>query len=249
MKKIPYIILIITFAVVTIAFLTPHKEARTFDDVRVDFTKRFKELSFGIYEQDGNPETQNESIDWIVLEEKDDRALIMSKKTIISISYHNESGNITWDQSLLRLYLNDIFFKENFNDEEKSMILSTNINNSTRNAFGYYNGSNTIDKVFVLNIDEYEKYFENDEERISEGTPYCKSLGLQISSSLPISDVPIENGTFYWTRDVGYHEADAACINWNGEINIYGYDCKSDGMGARPCMWVKKEAISKWQKN
>ncbi|MBO6119455.1 MAG: hypothetical protein J6P02_03235 [Lachnospiraceae bacterium] len=247
MKKKSYIILLLTFLVVTIIFLLPHKEKRTFDDVVTDYTTRFDVLQFGVYEQDADSTTVNEPIEWLVLSETNDKILVISKDTIISISYHDKIENITWDSSILRLYLNNVFYNMFLNDEEKSMVIPTILKNDGLNEFGFSNGENTIDKVFVLNLDEYKKYFNDDKERISKGTKYGKTIGLQLSSTLPIADVPIENGTFYWARDVGYHESDVACVNWDGRINVYGYNCKSDGMGVRPCMWLKKEAL-KWKK-
>lgn len=247
MKKVSYIILIVTFVIVSIFFFAPHKEKRTFDDVNTDYTSRFKVLEFGFYEQDNNLEDEHEPIEWLVLDERDDKVLVISKKTIVSISYNSKSENITWDKSILRLYLNNVFHDGYFNDEEKRMIIPTTLKNSTINDFGFSNGADTLDRIFILSIDEYEKYFKSNEERVAAGTPYGKSIGLQISSTLPIADVPIENGTFYWARNVGYHKTDTTCVNWDGKINTYGYDCKSDGMGARPCMWLKKEAM-KWQK-
>lgn len=247
MKKKSYIVLLLTFLVVTIIFLLPHKEKRTFDDVVTDYTTRFDVLQFGVYEQDADSTTVNEPIEWLVLSETNDKILVISKDTIISISYHDKIENITWDSSILRLYLNNVFYNMFLNDEEKSMVIPTILKNDGLNEFGFSNGKNTIDKVFVLNLDEYKKYFNDDKERISKGTKYGKTIGLQLSSTLPIADVPIENGTFYWARDVGYHESDVACVNWDGRINVYGYNCKSDGMGVRPCMWLKKEAL-KWKK-
>ena len=247
MKKKSNIILILTFIIVSIMFFVPHKEKRTFDDVNTDYTSRFKVLEFGYYEQDNIIDDKYEPIEWLVLEEKNEKVLVISKKTIISISYNDESKNITWDKSILRLYLNNIFYNTYLNGEERNMILPSTVVNSTINDFGFSNGVDTVDKIFILNTEEYKKYFNSDEERVSAGTPYGKSIGLQISSTLPIADVPIENGTFYWARNVGYHLSDIACVNWDGKVNVYGYDSKSDGMGARPCMWLKKEAM-KWQK-
>lgn len=246
MNKLQNKILMIVFVAVLILYLLPHKEKRTFADVNTVYNDRFDVLEFGTYEQD-NDDTTSEPIEWLVLDEKDGKILVTSKNTIVTISYHNVSENITWDRSILRLYLNNIFYKSYLTDEERRMIVPTTLKNSSLNDFGLPNGIDTIDKIFILSIDDHKKYFKSDEERISAATMYGKSLGLQISSTLPIAEVPIENGTFYWVRNVGYHDTDTACINWDGKINIYGYDCKSDGVGVRPCMWLKKEAM-KWQK-
>lgn len=247
MKKWSNKILLLVLVIVSIMFFLPHKEKRTFDDVKTVYNDRFDKIQFGIYEQDGDDSDENEPIEWLILDEKDDKILVISKDTIVCISYNNESKNITWEKSILRLYLNNIFYNYYLNDEERRMVLPTTLINNTKNEFGHSNGANTVDKIFVLSIDEYKKYFKSNEERIAAGTPYTESLGLYVSSTLPIADLPIKNGTYYWARNVGYHKSDAACINWDGKINTYGYDCKSDGMGVRPCMWLKKEAL-KWQK-
>ena len=248
MKNKSYLILILTFVVVLILFLLPHDEKRNFDSVDTDYLKRFKTISFGHYEQDNDPNTKNEEIEWLVLKEENDKALVISNKTIIYISFHSESRNITWEDSLLRAYLNNVFYEESFTDLEKQMIIKTKLINSKNNEFGLTNGNDTYDNIFVLNNSEYNKYFISNLERVSAGTPYAKSLGLSISMTLPIDENPIKNGTYYWSRDVGYHASDIACINWDGEINKYGYDCRTDGMGVRPCMWIKKEGVEKWQK-
>lgn len=247
MKKWSNKILLLVLVIVSIMFFLPHKEKRTFDDVKTVYNDRFDKIQFGTYEQDGDDSDENEPIEWLMLDEKDDKILVISKDTIVCISYNNESKNITWEKSILRLYLNNIFYNYYLNDEERRMVLPTTLINNTKNEFGHSNGANTVDKIFVLSIDEYKKYFKSNEERIAAGTPYTESLGLYVSSTLPIADLPIKNGTYYWARNVGYHKSDAACINWDGKINTYGYDCKSDGMGVRPCMWLKKEAL-KWQK-
>lgn len=247
MRKVPYIILILTLVIVSIIFFLPHKEKRTFDDVDTVYNNRFDVLQFGVYEQDGDDTNGEEPVEWLVLDEKDDKLLVISKDTIVCISYNDVSESITWEKSILRLYLNNIFYNYYLTDEERDMIIPCTLMNNTVNEFGHSNGSNTVDRIFILSIDEYKKYFKNNEERISAGTKYTTTLGLQISSTLPNADIPIKNGTFYWARNVGYHESDTACINWNGKINAYGFDCKSDGMGVRPCMWLKKEAL-KWQK-
>ena len=247
MKKIPYIILILNFIIVSIIFFLPHKEKRTFDDVNTIYNDKFDVLQFGVYEQDGDETNGQEPVEWLVLDEKDDKVLVISKDTIVCISYNNVSERITWEKSILRLYLNNIFYSYYLNDEERGMIVPCVLVNNTINEFGHPNGADTIDRIFILSIDEYNKYFKNNEERISAGNNYTSTLGLHISSTLPIADIPIENGTYYWARNVGYHLSDISCVNWDGKINVYGYDCKSDGMGARPCMWLKKEAM-KWQK-
>lgn len=247
MKKVSYIILACSIIIVSIIFFLPHKEKRTFNDVNTNYLDRFKVLEFGTYEQDADTSTENEVIEWLVIDEKDDKVLVISKKSIVCIAYNDVSTSITWDKCILRLYLNNIFYNTYLTDEERSLIIPSRLNNNTVNAFGLPNGPDTIDSIFILNIDEYKKYFNSDLERVSAGTKYTSTLGLNISHTLPIDDNPIENGTYYWARNVGYHDSDTACINWDGKINAYGYDCKSDGMGVRPCMWLKKEAM-KWLK-
>lgn len=234
MKKFSYIILAIIFAVITYFYFTTSSEIKTFDNIEYHYFDRFKTVKMGEYYQSDATGKVKDPIEWFVIDEKDDLALLISKDTIVSITYHDHSADITWENSILRMFLNMVFVNENFTDDERKAIVPTYIKNDFKNTYDY---------MFVLSVDELKEYFKNDSERMAMGTPYGKSFGLSLVSTMPTAENPIENATYYWTRTKGYKQSDVACVNFDGHINEFGYNCYTDGLGVRPCMWVKKEAI------
>lgn len=238
-------ILIIAFIIISIFFINGEKRITSFDDVNMNYFDRFKTIKFGKYEQDNNIDNGDEDIEWYILDEKDDKYLLITKDTIISITYHIKDSDITWADSILRSFLNTYFYDVCFNTKEKQYILNTKLNEIDNGEFNNRYGEITNDTFFILSVNEFEKFFKEDKERIAKGNEYVEKLGVSLISTLPISETPIEDGTYVWTRTPGYKQSDVACINPDGSINHYGYNNFTNGLGARPCVWVKKELFSK----
>lgn len=215
-----------------------------FDNDAHGYYDRFKTVTFGKYEQDGDVTNGMEPIEWFVLDEKDDKVLLISKKVIITIFFHNfKNERVKWDKSILRLFLNMVFYEESFTDSERKAIVETKVINNYKNSFGHSMGIDTMDHIFVLNQEELMKYFKNDNERRAEGTKYGGTIGLSLYSTLPIEENAFMNASYYWVRDVGYSDNDVSCVNHDGSINIYGYQYETNGIGVRPCIWIKKDAL------
>ena len=84
-------ILVFTVSISTVLAETPI--AQSFDTISGIVT-------FGRYEQDGNEENGPEEIEWIVLDVKDGRSLLISRYALDTVPYHTESINITWEKSI-----------------------------------------------------------------------------------------------------------------------------------------------------
>ena len=121
--------------------------------------EKYDTVKFGRYYQDkfGLKKTP---IDWIVLEKKEDRVLLMSKyildcKFMMGIIDGNRWQEIyTWTNSFGRKWLNSDFFDIAFNNSEKDKIIEVQLKNKYE--------SKTKDRVFLLNEEEFRKYFKND---------------------------------------------------------------------------------------
>ena len=98
-------------------------------------------------------------IEWIVLEVKDNKALLLSKHILFRKTY-DKNHSCTWKTSSLRQYLNGEFYENCFTKSEKNAIITSNIN---------VNSGDTKDRIFLLSVDEVYKYFKNDQERIAVG--------------------------------------------------------------------------------
>ena len=129
-------------------------------------------VSFGSYEQDADMTNGPEPVDWLVLDKKDGKVLILSKYGLDCKPYHS-SGNkdVTWESCTLRTWLNHDFLNTAFTAEERTLIACTTLVNEDSPV----GGSGTDDYVFLLSVDELMEYFA-----ISDSTVFC---GIEFSVS------------------------------------------------------------------
>lgn len=95
--------------------------------------------------------------EWIVLDKKDGKLLIISKYVIEGRQFDSELGT-TWEECELREWLNGEYIDYTFNEYEKSIISKSFVKNGY-NSYGIYGGKNTEDQVFLLSEEEANKYF------------------------------------------------------------------------------------------
>ena len=214
---------------------------------------------YGKYEQDGNINNGKEDIEWIVLDKKDNKVLLLSKY-ILSINKYNEVlEDITYENSTIRSYLNNSFLDEAFNEDEKNkIILTTNENDKSNDS------NKTEDYAFLLSKEEVKKYFDSavtstmndkkpsksNEEKVKKGfvvsnttvtyqasKEYENEKGKPMPKYPPI-DLKSENyRDIQWMlRDMGSDLQHVCYIN--GFINDVGVKITTL-LGIRPAMWVK----------
>ncbi|MDO5150551.1 MAG: DUF6273 domain-containing protein [Oscillospiraceae bacterium] len=122
---------------------------------------------------------EGKPIEWIVLKEDRDKALVITKSILFNRSFDNQrsnNGNM-WNNCRLREYLNNEFFNLCFNESEKKRIMNTKISGEEF--------PETKDDIFVLSCDEALHYFNSDAERVSTGIWSLRSKhldGLQYTS-------------------------------------------------------------------
>ena len=127
-------------------------------------------ITYGHYEQDNNLANGTEPIEWQVLDVQGGKALLISRYSLDSQSYHTEWGDITWEQCTLRTWLNNDFLNAAFTVEEQTAILLTDVDNSIDQCFDFTTvvsrakqitgGNNTQDKIFLLSYAEANNYFD-----------------------------------------------------------------------------------------
>lgn len=96
--------------------------------------------------------------DWFVLDKQDGKTLIITEKVIEKRAYHSEETAITWETCELRKYLNNEFFNS-FNEAERERIIEVANENPDNPWYGTHGGNPTLDKIFLLSIDEVVRYF------------------------------------------------------------------------------------------
>jgi hypothetical protein len=130
----------------------------------------------------------------------------------------------------LRKWLNNSFLNEAFSQEEKKMILMTEITNSGNKDKKVPGGNNTEDKVFLLSLDEAETYFHGDSSRQTAAIPYAKKGNVLYVD---------ENGySLWWLRTPGATGEAACYVDHLGRIQTGGMMNRFDYIGVRPAIWV-----------
>ena len=188
---------------------------------------------FGSYEQDNQTQNGKENIEWIVLDKKESGLLLISKYTLDAKPYYDEWKEITWKSSDLRSWLNEEFLKNSFSETQLSCIEETRLQNNKNFKYGTDGGKNTVDKIFLLSIDEAEKYFKTDEERICRPTDYAIRQGVTVTTS--------DGACRWWLRSPGTRRDYVAYVYRDGDIHCSGLNV-SDTHGVRPALWINLES-------
>lgn len=131
-------------------------------------------IIFGTYEQDGDASNGMEPIEWLVLDEQDDKLLVISKYVLDIHPYNKESTDVTWETCTLRKWLNNDFLNTAFSSAEQTWIPTVTVP-ADKNSYCRTNpGNATQDKLFLLSIPEADKYFSSDRTKMSKPTTYVK---------------------------------------------------------------------------
>lgn len=186
-------------------------------------------IQFGFYEQDGKTGNEKEPIDWIVLDTKGNRALLVSVYALDCQKYNNQKIDVTWANSSIREWLNDNFYKEAFNADYQSLILPTDIKTPDNPKHGTEGGTNTTDKVFLLSYEEADTYFESNAARKASPTEYAKTQGVETIST---------QNCWWWLRTPGIYAVDVCGVHDTGAVDDLGCYVNNDQAGVRPAMWV-----------
>lgn len=122
--------------------------------------KDFDSVVLGSYEQDGDVSNGKEGIEWLVLDKRDNKALLLSKYILDYVEYSNILERYTvWKDSRIRAWSNHEFLENSFNEQEKVLITSARIKNSDNPVYGSPSGPSTVDKVFIPSCDELMETF------------------------------------------------------------------------------------------
>jgi len=172
---------------------------------------------------------------WRVLVVKDSTALIISELILEQREYHGSFEDITWEKCSLRSYLNDEYYDSKFTIEEKARILETRNSNLPNPRYGTDGGVETIDKIFLLSLDEVVKYF-GDSGDLKKGKGPV--LNDKYSRARITREVDGEEW-LWWLRSPGDNPVQAAFVGENGVLFISGGGVAFDKSGIRPAMWIK----------
>lgn len=195
-------------------------------------TQNENNLTFGKYYK--NNEKELDPIEWVQLDEKDGKKLLVSKYAIDSRPFNNELRNITWDNSDIRKWLNNDFYNIAFSDIEKSkIVLTKNIALVNPNHPDNTNiGNDTEDKVFLLSYQEVVKYFPKENDRLLKPTKYVINKGCYTNNF---------GNAAWWTRSPGLSETSPEYLASAGDFGNRQHQVNETIIGTRPAIWVKED--------
>ena len=210
-------------------------------------------VTLGRYEQDKNENNGEEEIQWIVLDRDGDRALLLSKYGLDAKQYNTKYTKVTWETCSLRKWLNSTFLEKAFTEEERELILETDVDNSPEQGYpvwqGTNSGNNTIDRLFLLSYAEANKYLgvtyedgENVKARVAP-TKFARSRRAWSKRELRTEDGDYAGR--WWLRSPGRHPNRACHVHSTGALrdsHVTSYNYLFGVMTVRPAMWVRVAA-------
>ena len=191
---------------------------------------------FGTYEQDNDLSNGKEPIEWIVLDKNDTSALLISKMALDCKKYNVwREETVNWENCSLRTWLNNNFLKDAFNEKEQAAIQDTSVRNDINQFANNENaGGNTIDKIFLLDMREFKRYFPSESSQRCEVTAYAIANGAVYNKK--------DMYGVWWLRSVGGRYGAMAVMR---EVDLLGYVVDSNGGCVRPAMWVDLSSIKR----
>lgn len=174
-------------------------------------------ICLGKYEQDGNADNGAEAIEWTILAIEDHQALIISNY-VLDYREYVESGRgtvVSWEDSLLRQWLNEYFYHRAFSSTEELRI------GDTANA-------SDADKVFLLTPLQVEKYFTSNVAAKCLPAPYLLDSYAYIGSSGCME---------WWAKSTTKYQS----IDTNGNLKESKSESYKVMKGVRPAMWINLE--------
>ena len=206
--------------------------------------------TFGAYEQDNSTSNGKEAIEWTVLDKDGMSLLLISKQALDCQQYNTSYTDVTWESCSLRKWMNGTFLNKAFNAEEQAQIQNTTVSADMNPEYNTNPGNATTDKVFLLSINEVEKYFNSDEARKCAPTAYAKAQGAYTSDSYKTASGAAT--CWWWLRSPGLSQYSAASVRYDGSVNYRGYDVGSvnyggdyvdgDSDAVRPALWINLDS-------
>lgn len=165
------------------------------------------EITFGNY--------AGEDIEWIVVDDNSSDVVLISKY-VLEIHAFDNGNNYKWDNCDLRKWLNGTFYKDAFDDSEKTLLSLTS----------------TKDYVSILSENEITKY--HFDETKAQGTEHAVGA----------TNVVMGSGYCqWWVRTEGVRPRTVKFCSVNGFINERGEKGSVADIGVRPYISLNKKKI------
>lgn len=192
-------------------------------------------VTYGNYEQDGFYSNGEETIEWIVIaRDRDNHALLLSRYCLDALPYNEDGGDVTWEDSSIRAWLNGEFLESAFGGDPNGFICTAECKTKDGRS-GTDGGENTMDRIFLLAVDEVTQYFPKESSRRAPVTEYAKEQGAEYDKN--------GNG-WWWLRTPGKTQDMAAGVHTAGGVNYDGRDVDRTDLCIRPALWLDLDVVT-----
>ena len=192
-------------------------------------------VTYGNYEQDGFYSNGEETIEWIVIaRDRDNHALLLSRYCLDALPYNEDGGDVTWEDSSIRAWLNGEFLESAFGGDPNGFICTAECKTKDGRS-GTDGGENTTDRIFLLAVYEVTQYFPKESSRRAPVTEYAKEQGAEYDKN--------GNG-WWWLRTPGKTQDMAAGVHTAGGVNYDGRDVDRTDLCIRPALWLDLDVVT-----
>lgn len=195
-----------------------------------------------------------EPIKWRVLLVEGNDALLLADLGLDDRKYNESRLDITWENSTMRSWLNGYGASDNqqggdysssnfldsaFSSAEQAAIANSTVVNADNPRFGTTGGNDTIDKIFLLSIDEATKteygfltdYSTYDKARMAKTSTYAKAAGCWTDTNTAYA-----GNAWWWLRSPGYNTDETADVYSDGFLIGNGYSVNNNDIAVRPAL-------------
>lgn len=176
---------------------------------------------------------------WRVLDLKDDKALIITEAIIELRWYHQEFADTTWADCAVRKYLNNEFYAT-FSPNEQARVSSVTNTNPDNPWFRTTGGTDTIDSIFLLSLEEVCRYFGDSSTKLQQKGSQTWLIDDENNGN---RQAKYGNDFHWWRlRSPGYYGRTAVSVSSSGNVYVRGngvYGRPRDSGGIRPALWLK----------
>ena len=178
-------------------------------------------IVWGSYEQDNVSSNGKEEIEWIILDKKKDKILLVSRYAIENKAFH-----------LVPTWLNSAFIQDAFTVDEATFIPTIEIAlGKDIDDLGDYDGK---DKVFLLSAQQVQEYSNS-----IKTLPYCRATPYALKAGVYANSIN-ENCWWWLRRSSGFDNGSVAEVTAFGDVATSEIQGSSTNRGVRPAIWIIK---------
>ncbi len=171
-------------------------------------------------------ENDLQPIEWRIIDIKGSHALCVSKNLVDCLYFNEFDGDVTWETSTIRDWLNDDFADIAFSPNDRNRISGAKLENESNQEFGTSGGNTTRDRIFLLSASEATRFLDAEEDS-PQPSSYAESKGAN---------------QWWWLRSPGHKESYIAYVSAEGKINSAGTKASLLARAIRPAFYLKLSA-------